>query len=122
MQTVNPEEVVEAAQLSERIMAALGTLTWKEEAVIQLRFGFGCKRCTLDQVGKMLGAISREQARKIEAVALRKLRHPKRSRGLYRAWRGTLPPEDEPRTRKPTHMVWVSTPRTDPLTEREQKN
>ena len=60
----------------------LGTLTEREEKVLRLRFGLddGTPR-TLEEVGTMFG-VTRERIRQIEAKALRKLRHPSRSRRL----------------------------------------
>ena len=69
--------------LRQNIDKALGTLTDKERTIIQLRFGLvedGRSR-TLEEVGKVF-RVTRERVRQIEAKALRKLRHPSRSRKL----------------------------------------
>ena len=68
--------------LKEELAEVLGTLTEREEKVLRLRFGLddGTPR-TLEEVGTMFG-VTRERIRQIEAKALRKLRHPSRSRRL----------------------------------------
>ena len=64
------------------ISNVLLTLTEREEKVIRLRFGLeDGKSRTLEEVGQMFG-VTRERIRQIEAKALRKLRHPSRSRKL----------------------------------------
>ena len=68
--------------LKEEISQVLETLTEREEKVIRLRFGLeDGKPRTLEEVGQMFG-VTRERIRQIEAKALRKLRHPSRSRKL----------------------------------------
>ena len=68
--------------LKEQIDDVLGTLTPREQRVLQLRFGLEDGRArTLEEVGKEFG-VTRERIRQIEAKALRKLRHPSRSRKL----------------------------------------
>ena len=63
-------------------MTVLGTLTPREEMVLRLRFGLVDGRSrTLEEVGKDFG-VTRERIRQIEAKALRKLRHPSRSKKL----------------------------------------
>ena len=60
----------------------LGSLTARERRVLQLRFGLEDGRArTLEEVGKEFG-VTRERIRQIEAKALRKLRHPSRSKKL----------------------------------------
>jgi len=68
--------------LKEQLMAILDTLTPREEMVLRLRYGLddGHPR-TLEEVGKEFG-VTRERIRQIEAKALRKLRHPQRSKKL----------------------------------------
>ena len=62
--------------------ALLGTLTPREKKVLQLRFGLEDGRSrTLEEVGQVFG-VTRERIRQIEAKALRKLRHPSRSKKL----------------------------------------
>jgi RNA polymerase primary sigma factor len=72
----------------DRIEAVLATLTDREQKVIRLRFGFDGQPWTLQQVGGILSrerggiGVSMERVRQIEGGALRKLRHPVRSRLL----------------------------------------
>ena len=79
---VTPEGNVESVMLREHIDALLGDLKERERQVIILRFGLedGHPR-TLEEVGKAFN-VTRERIRQIEAKALRKLRHPSRSRKL----------------------------------------
>jgi RNA polymerase primary sigma factor len=79
---VSPTEAVININLKEMTEQALKTLTPREERVIKMRFGLedGTER-TLEEVGKNFG-VTRERIRQIEAKALRKLRHPGRSRRL----------------------------------------
>jgi len=68
--------------LKEQLMSVLSTLTPREEMVLKLRFGLEDGRArTLEEVGKEF-KVTRERIRQIEAKALRKLRHPSRSRKL----------------------------------------
>ena len=68
--------------LKEQLEEVLGTLTEREQKVLRLRFGLGDGRArTLEEVGKEFN-VTRERIRQIEAKALRKLRHPSRSRKL----------------------------------------
>ncbi|KIC04426.1 DNA-directed RNA polymerase sigma subunit RpoD [Ligilactobacillus ruminis DPC 6832] len=68
--------------LKEQIESVLDTLTDREENVLRLRFGLDDGRTrTLEEVGKVFG-VTRERIRQIEAKALRKLRHPSRSKQL----------------------------------------
>ena len=80
--TVTPEGNVESVMLRDHIDALLGDLKERERQVIELRFGLrdGHPR-TLEEVGKEFN-VTRERIRQIEAKALRKLRHPSRSRKL----------------------------------------
>jgi len=79
---VSPAEAVINANLKERTAHVLRTLNAREEKIIRMRFGIedGSER-TLEEVGQSFG-VTRERIRQIEAKALRKLRHPSRSREL----------------------------------------
>lgn len=80
---VNPADSVVASNLREITNEVLATLTPREEKVIKMRFGLGTTNSehTLEEVGQHF-AVTRERIRQIEAKALRKLRHPSRSRKL----------------------------------------
>lgn len=79
---MSPEEYATNEMLKDEISEILLTLTEREEKVIRLRFGLeDGKSRTLEEVGKMFN-VTRERIRQIEAKALRKLRHPSRSRKL----------------------------------------
>ena len=77
-----PAEAASFALMKEQLMEVLDTLTPREEKVLRLRFGLddGRQR-TLEEVGKEFN-VTRERIRQIEAKALRKLRHPSRSKKL----------------------------------------
>ena len=79
---MSPEEYATNEMLKDEISDILLTLTEREEKVIRLRFGLeDGKARTLEEVGQLFG-VTRERIRQIEAKALRKLRHPSRSRKL----------------------------------------
>jgi RNA polymerase primary sigma factor len=79
---VSPADAVINLNLKEQTESVLKTLTPREEKVIKLRFGVGDgSEHTLEEVGQSF-AVTRERIRQIEAKALRKLRHPSRSRKL----------------------------------------
>jgi len=79
---VSPAEAVINLNLKEQTDSVLKTLTPREEKVIKMRFGVGDgSEHTLEEVGQNF-AVTRERIRQIEAKALRKLRHPSRSRKL----------------------------------------
>ena len=77
-----PQDAAAYTLLHEQLMEVLGTLTEREQKVLRLRFGLDDGRPrTLEEVGKQFH-VTRERIRQIEAKALRKLRHPSRSRKL----------------------------------------
>jgi RNA polymerase primary sigma factor len=79
----NPSEMTAYALLKEKIRDVLDTLTERERAVLEQRFGLvdGYSR-TLEEVGRQF-RVTRERIRQIEAKALRKMRHPTRIRHLH---------------------------------------
>jgi RNA polymerase primary sigma factor len=87
---LNPADAVVASNLREITDEVLATLTPREEKVIKMRFGLGTSGSehTLEEVGQHF-AVTRERIRQIEAKALRKLRHPSRSRKLKAFLEGT---------------------------------
>ena len=80
--TVTPSDSVSFRMLKEQLLRVLDTLTPREEKVLRLRYGLDDgKPRTLEEVGKEFN-VTRERIRQIEAKALRKLRHPSRSKKL----------------------------------------
>ena len=80
--TMSPEEYTTSELLKEELDNVLLTLTEREEKVLKLRFGLDDGQCrTLEEVGQIFG-VTRERIRQIEAKALRKMRHPSRSKKL----------------------------------------
>ena len=80
--TLSPSEVAIQASLRESMTRVLSTLTPREERVLRLRFGIGMSSDhTLEEVGRQFN-VTRERIRQIEAKALRKLKHPARSKKL----------------------------------------
>ncbi len=78
----NPVDYTTRVVLREQLDEVLDTLTDREENVLRLRFGLDDgKMRTLEDVGKVFN-VTRERIRQIEAKALRKLRHPSRSKPL----------------------------------------
>jgi RNA polymerase primary sigma factor len=79
---ISPSEAVISMNLAEQTRKVLATLTPREERVLRMRFGIDEKSDhTLEEVGQDFD-VTRERIRQIEAKALRKLRHPSRSKGL----------------------------------------
>jgi RNA polymerase primary sigma factor len=80
--TVQPLEAAIQANLRQSCTAVLSTLSPREERVLRMRFGIGMNTDhTLEEVGQQFN-VTRERIRQIEAKALRKLKHPSRSRKL----------------------------------------
>ena len=81
-QIVSPSDAVINSNLAEQTRRVLATLTPREERVLRMRFGIGMNTDhTLEEVGQQF-SVTRERIRQIEAKALRKLKHPSRSRKL----------------------------------------
>lgn len=79
---INPSEAIVNLNLAEQTRRVLSTLTPREEKVLRMRFGIGEESShTLEEVGQDFN-VTRERIRQIEAKALRKLRHPSRSKRL----------------------------------------
>ena len=79
---VTPSDSVSSTMLKETLLSVLNSLTPREEKVLRLRYGVDDGRPrTLEEVGKEFN-VTRERIRQIEAKALRKLRHPSRSKHL----------------------------------------
>jgi RNA polymerase primary sigma factor len=88
---ISPSDAVINLNLREQTESVLKTLTPREEKVIKMRFGVGDgSEHTLEEVGQSF-AVTRERIRQIEAKALRKLRHPSRSRKLRAFLEGRTP-------------------------------
>jgi len=80
--TPTPTQSVSNNLLREEVEAVLSTLTPREARILRLRFGLNNGECyTLEEVGQKFG-LTRERIRQIEGKALRRLRHPRRSRRL----------------------------------------
>ena len=80
--TTTPSDSVSTTMLKETLLSVLNSLTPREEKVLRLRYGVDDGRPrTLEEVGREFN-VTRERIRQIEAKALRKLRHPSRSKHL----------------------------------------
>jgi len=78
----SPERLFLIQEMQELISKALSTLSPREERIVRMRFGVGVRSDhTLEEIGQQFG-LTRERIRQIEASALRKLKHPSRSRAL----------------------------------------
>ena len=87
---IQPDDVlfeeVAASMVKDALLDALGSLTLREADVIRLRTGFDNNEpLTLEEVGTIYG-VTRERIRQIEANALKKLRHPSKTKELYEFW------------------------------------
>jgi len=79
---ISPEESASQMLLKEEIWRVINTLSTREAEVLKMRYGLIDGKCkTLEEVGQMLG-VTRERVRQIEVKALRKLRHPSKSKNL----------------------------------------
>lgn len=96
---VSPSEAVASSDLKKRVREMLKTLSPREEKVIKMRFGIDvASEHTLEEVGKDF-SVTRERIRQIEVKALRKLRHPSRSKKLRAFFEGEeVTPEDDHHT------------------------
>ncbi len=92
----SPVNVATQEMLKEKIDTVLKTLTYREREIIKLRYGIGDGYTyTLEEVGRIF-KVTRERVRQVEAKAIRKLRHPVRSRKLQGFLdKGEVPPDDE---------------------------
>jgi RNA polymerase primary sigma factor len=80
---IQPIDAMIQSHLRETTSRALASLTPREERIVRMRFGLGMNSDhTLEEVGQQF-SVTRERIRQIEAKALRKLRHPSRSRALW---------------------------------------
>jgi RNA polymerase primary sigma factor len=80
--SISPFKMLENSEASDRIEQVLSSLTQREEKIIRMRFGIGeGSEHTLEEVGKFFN-LTRERIRQIEIKALKKLRHPARSKVL----------------------------------------
>jgi RNA polymerase primary sigma factor len=87
----SPSETIANTDLKERVREVLKTLTPREEKVLKMRFGIDvASEHTLEEVGKDF-SVTRERIRQIEVKALRKLRHPSRSKKLLSFFEKELP-------------------------------
>ncbi|MGL4372036.1 MAG: sigma-70 family RNA polymerase sigma factor, partial [Alphaproteobacteria bacterium] len=78
---VAPVDAAIQSNLKDTTTRVLSSLTAREERVLRMRFGIGTNEHTLEEVGQQFN-VTRERIRQIEAKAIRKLRHPSRSRRL----------------------------------------
>src|SRR5690554_299273 len=80
--SIQPIDAAIQANLKETVTRVLASLTPREERVLRMRFGIGMNTDhTLEEVGQQF-SVTRERIRQIEAKALRKLKHPSRSRKM----------------------------------------
>lgn len=81
-----PVDALEHERCRKMVRRAMSSLSPRQEMVLRMRFGIGEKSDhTLEEVGAILG-IGKERVRRIESQALRKMRHPARSRDLLQLW------------------------------------
>lgn len=103
-----PAEAASHTLLKEQLSGVLKSLTPREEKVLRLRFGLEDGRPrTLEEVGKEFN-VTRERIRQIEAKALRKLRHPSRSKKLRDSWTDAAPAFAAASMAGPgVHIEWI---------------
>ena len=92
-QTLSPVSAAENTDLKTITSNALSMLTQREERILRQRFGINCPGSTLEEIGKIYG-VTRERVRQIEAKALKKIKHPSRSKCLA-VYRDTSGNSDE---------------------------
>ena len=109
-QAISPSEAMIALDVREQTQAVLKTLTPREAQILKLRFGMtdGGEQ-TLEEIGRVF-AVTRERIRQLEAKALRKLRHPVRSKRLRVLVEGPSESGDGPSGRGPGVTVESQTP------------
>ena len=109
-QAISPSEAMIALDVREQTQAVLKTLTPREEQILKLRFGMtdGGEQ-TLEEIGQEF-AVTRERIRQLEAKALRKLRHPLRSKRLRALIERPSGSGDGPSGRGPGATVESQTP------------
>ena len=92
-ETLSPEQILYRREMKDRVAKVLETLTPREKNIMRLRCGFdnGCPK-TLEEIGTLFN-MTRERIRQIEAKALRKLRHPNRSKQLIEYMEDIAPSE-----------------------------
>ena len=91
----SPADTVANADLKDRVREVLKTLTPREEKVLKMRFGIDvASEHTLEEVGKDF-SVTRERIRQIEVKALRKLRHPSRSKRLLAFFEKEIDDKDD---------------------------
>ena len=78
---LSPSKMAESTDLKAVTSTSLAMLTPREERILRQRFGINCAGYTLEEIGRMYG-VTRERVRQIEAKALRKIKHPNRSKIL----------------------------------------
>jgi RNA polymerase primary sigma factor len=85
-EVISPQDAAISLNMARQIGSVLSTLNKREEKILRMRFGIGEKHDhTLDEVGRDFD-LTRERIRQIEAKALRRLRHPSRSKQLKSLW------------------------------------
>ena len=108
-------KVIEEVSLTDKIKEVLETLSPREKRVLELRFGLEDGRLrTLEEIGQEFG-VTKERIRQIEGKALRKLRHPSRSRRLEKF---LISPTEPTRTEVENEQLWTRIQRLATILER----